>query len=1020
MTHFASPTAASRRAAAVAFLRASPERTLFLASSTRAAVELVAEAFPAGTIAVSITTPRRLADEASLLPLAQAGRRAARRAELEAYAAAVVRDVPTPARYVQSARTSGFPAALVAAFLRSGNSGPNPVDVYAWYTEWRSRLTKDGLAIPDEVFAAAVAAPAPRLLVVDVEPESEAEAAWLQRVQDACTSAGGSVLIVETGAGARDAAREFEVPLGPLHALLASQAAGASTDAASVASVASLHDRVHFFAAPSASREAMMVARRIRALLKRGVSPREIGVVARRVPPVAGALAAAFRRAGLPTSTVLVAPPARPFLGALALVDLLRGLDLPRVEAFIASGAAAFAATPAAQVTLRDLLRPAKGLVGRAAFLAYLTRALPEPSGSGPAVSRDASVSEFAGGRERTGPSGSGPSADEAILGFQAWLERAVPLLEGGQSVRGFATVVRSSLAEPWAVLDALAAEIELSEGEASPERLAARLRGRFVKEKYVVPERRAGIFVGDPEALRARSFAHLFVIGLAERCFPEKQEVDPFSGESGDEGRERRAFLRVIGAAGDELTLSYPRIDDSGRPLLPSLYRTALLHELGATEEAHRESLAWPAPEDPADAADRDEFVLAELAAALRTAPTATPVKVGPPSLATPPPAISLAVANGRAPKTGALRYVLGYGFDGATVDRALRMRAHRALRKWTLADGFVDAGAAGVAALAKHQLTARSFSPTALQNFAACPYKFLLSAIFRLSPPEDRSVRDVIDPLVRGTLVHEVLFRFLLQARDGGKLPLKGDDRTAHFESLLQILGEEEANARARGAAFLPVIWDDMLHEVVRDLEVWLDAQIAHPAEPLYFELAFGLAQEAGRDPRSVVEPVQISGDGATPTVLLARGSVDLVERRPDGALVAVDHKTGKTKVKAGVVTEGGTVLQPVVYSLVLEKILGPSGAAVAGGELYYCTHAGDFTRVFVPLDDRARAAFGTVASTVDGALREGFLPRAPGEYGCRYCDFQTICGEGAEQIAANKRQERLVPLQTLRRLP
>jgi CRISPR/Cas system-associated exonuclease Cas4 (RecB family) len=199
-----------------------------------------------------------------------------------------------------------------------------------------------------------------------------------------------------------------------------------------------------------------------------------------------------------------------------------------------------------------------------------------------------------------------------------------------------------------------------------------------------------------------------------------------------------------------------------------------------------------------------------------------------------------------------------------------------------------------------------------------------------------------------------------------------------------------------------------------------VWLAAQIAHPAEPLYFELAFGLAQEAGRDPRSVVEPVQISGDGASPTLLLARGSVDLVERRPDGSLVAVDHKTGKTKVQAGVITEGGTVLQPVVYSLVLEKILGANGATVAGGELYYCTHAGDFTRVFVPLDDRARAAFGTVASTVDGALREGFLPRAPGEYGCRYCDFQAICGEGAEQIAANKRQERLVPLQTLRRLP
>lgn len=712
-----------------------------------------------------------------------------------------------------------------------------------------------------------------------------------------------------------------------------------------------------------------MVARRIGALLKRGVPPTAIGVVARRVGPVAGALASAFRRAGLPTSTALVAPLPRPFLGALALVELIAGLDLPRVEAFIASGAAAFAAggptsASAPQTALRDRLRPAKGLVGRAAFLAYLAE---------------------------------GGEASEATLGLQAWLERTVPSLEGCRSVRAFASVVRASLAEPWAVLDALAGEVELAETEATPERLMARLRARFIREKQVVPERRAGVFVGDPEAIRGRSFAHLFVIGLAERCFPEKQDVDPFSGESSDEDRERRAFLRVVGAASETLTLSYPRIDDGGRPLLPSLYRTALQQDLagelpgkGAQEEGHRESLAWPAPEEAAAAADRDEYVLALLAAALK------------------------------APTAGALRFVLGYGFDGATVDRALRLRAHRALRKWTLADGLVDPGAAGVAALAKHQLTARSFSPTALQNFAGCPYKFLLSAIFRLSPPEDRTVRDVIDPLVRGTLVHEVLFRFLLQARDGGKLPLKREERAAHFEILLQILGEEEANARARGAAFLPVIWDDMLHEIVRDLEVWLDAQIDHPAEPLYFELAFGLAQEAGRDPRSVLEPVEISGSGGDPTLLLARGSVDLVERRSDGTLVAVDHKTGKTKVQAGVITDGGTVLQPVVYSLVLEKILGPGGAKVAGGELYYCTHAGDFTRVFVPLDDAARTAFGTVARTVDGALRDGFLPRAPGEYGCRYCDFQTICGEGAEQIAAHKRQERLVPLQALRRLP
>ena len=72
--------------------------------------------------------------------------------------------------------------------------------------------------------------------------------------------------------------------------------------------------------------------------------------------------------------------------------------------------------------------------------------------------------------------------------------------------------------------------------------------------------------------------------------------------------------------------------------------------------------------------------------------------------------------------------------------------------------------------AALARHRLDARSYSPTALQNFAACPYRFFLQAIHRLEPREEVEAIEVIDPLTRGALFHEVQFEVLTALRAAG----------------------------------------------------------------------------------------------------------------------------------------------------------------------------------------------------------------------------------------------------------
>ena len=124
-----------------------------------------------------------------------------------------------------------------------------------------------------------------------------------------------------------------------------------------------------------------------------------------------------------------------------------------------------------------------------------------------------------------------------------------------------------------------------------------------------------------------------------------------------------------------------------------------------------------------------------------------------------------------------------------------------------------------------------------------------------------------------------------------------------------------------------------------------------------------------------------------------LLLRGAGDLVERNAAGELRITDHKTGRSRVKAGAVIDGGLALQPVLYSLAVEKLFAP--ATVTSGRLYYCTSAGNFEARDVPPDGRARAAARIVAEVVGASLEEGFLPAAPAGGACRRCAYQGVFG-------------------------
>jgi hypothetical protein len=102
---------------------------------------------------------------------------------------------------------------------------------------------------------------------------------------------------------------------------------------------------------------------------------------------------------------------------------------------------------------------------------------------------------------------------------------------------------------------------------------------------------------------------------------------------------------------------------------------------------------LGWPAPPDPIDAIDNAEHDLAILD--------------------------RLTAAN-------------------PYLARALRVRYQRWGRSWTPADGLVSRSETIQAIMSRHTLGSRSYSPTALQNYARCPYRFFLQAIHGLAPRE------------------------------------------------------------------------------------------------------------------------------------------------------------------------------------------------------------------------------------------------------------------------------------------
>jgi len=278
---------------------------------------------------------------------------------------------------------------------------------------------------------------------------------------------------------------------------------------------------------------------------------------------------------------------------------------------------------------------------------------------------------------------------------------------------------------------------------------------------------------------------------------------------------------------------------------------------------------------------------------------------------------------------------------------------------------------------------------SATRLQTWAECPHAFFMQYLLGVEVVEDPERSFEMSPLDKGTLVHEVLDRFVAEAIKAGRTtPWDDRDRSR----LLDIAAEVCREYEERGATGRAMFWRRDRARLLADLERFAAEDDGHPIRT---ELDFD----------GIAYPLP---DGRT---VLFRGAVDRVDRAPDGSVSVVDYKTGGTSSYQGLSAEdphqGGTHLQLAVYAGAAAQLFGVSDVTA---RYWFVSAKGRFERIGYQVTAEVQAKVGAALATIVDGIRAGVLPaRPPADPPYMWVDCWYCSPDGGSTAEARRDWER-----------
>jgi ATP-dependent helicase/DNAse subunit B len=520
----------------------------------------------------------------------------------------------------------------------------------------------------------------------------------------------------------------------------------------------------------------------------------------------------------------------------------------------------------------------------------------------------------------------------------------------------------------------------------------------------------RSGVNALDVNSLRHLRFRAVIVLGLSERAFPPPPRQDALLLDDERRGLnevidgelplraagvdpEPLQFTLALAAARERLVLSYARGDDK-RDHLPSYFFRAAAGILSGAPVR----IAGIDRLDPAffDRVPANRFGAARPDAALSAGEyDRTLMGIA--------PALGQAALVRRAP-----------GFARAREAWQARWR-NPALTAW---DGALDP--AQHDAISSTAKLTTVLSPTRLEAYAVCPYRFFLQSVLKLSEIEEPEAVERISALERGSLIHTILNRFLTEV--SAELPPEGE---AAYELLLGHLLATAAEAcdewDQRGAAGYKLLWEFDKLAIFEDLEIWFAQEIerfrASGTRPAAFEVRFGNARYAQADESgySVNEPLAVPIETGT---LRFQGRIDRIDWNADQtAFRVIDYKTGKSYGNHDDQFERGTKLQLPLYLLAAGHALRQHGISMSWeqgrAEYDFVTRRGEFKQArFSGQALQARwDDFEQLLDDMSAQIAAGDFHPEPGDgrENCRYCLGRHVCDQRIVRLAGRKAEAR-----------
>ncbi len=305
---------------------------------------------------------------------------------------------------------------------------------------------------------------------------------------------------------------------------------------------------------------------------------------------------------------------------------------------------------------------------------------------------------------------------------------------------------------------------------------------------------------------------------------------------------------------------------------------------------------------------------------------------------------------------------------------------------------DGLVDVGGGEFHPFKNPDIV---MSASRLELLAGCPYGYFLNYVLGITAPDELEYDPSrwLDPLQRGTLLHEIFQVFMLQMRESGE-----EINPDRHGTLIQDIADE-CIQRVRREVPPPSegIFRRECKELLESLRVFLvtESQRPRPVEPVLFEAAFGMKSPEGE---GMEEPVEIPIGGGDK--LRVRGKIDRVDRLDRKRYRVIDYKTGSYAPFEDIVCFGrGRALQHVLYSVAAEHMLAKLGMdaapVVVESGYYFPTRRGEGREIL--FHRRQWAGLVELLKVLLTILEQGnFL--VPPDAACTYCDYAPVCGTGA----------------------